>query len=118
MPAVSLISATSPAGNESGKLPQIPSKTFPIEDTRLTIHRRTTSHHGNALRTLGHAAEYLIESRSASIDAMATAAEREATHILMHLSRNVFDEYVAMTQQRHPVTDWIMNQAIRIYGAA
>jgi hypothetical protein len=121
MPTASLISATSPAGDDAGKLPQISSKIFStlsIEDTRLIIHRRTTSHHGSTLRTLGHAAEYLAQSRSASIVAMDARAEREAIHILQRLSREIFDDYVAMTQQRHPVTDWIMNQAVRLYGAA
>jgi hypothetical protein len=49
---------------------------------------------------------------------MDARAEREAIHILQRLSREIFDDYVAMTQQRHPVTDWIMNQAVRLYGAA
>ena len=36
----------------------------------------------------------------------------------MRLSREVFEEYAAITVHRHPVTDWVINRAIRIYGAA
>ena len=84
----------------------------------LTIHRRAVSHHGHALRTLGHAAEYLITSRAFSIERPETIADREAVQILMRLSREIFEEHAAITSQHHPVTDWIMNRAIRIYGAA
>jgi hypothetical protein len=84
----------------------------------LTVHRRTVSHHGRALRTLGHAAEYLVNSRAFSIERPGTIADSEAVRILMRLSREVFEEYAAITSQHHTVTDWIMNRAIRIYGAA
>ena len=86
-------------------------------DIGLTIHRRTESHHGRSLQLLGHAAEYLADSRLFLISTSASSDE-EAIRVLMRLSREVFDDYAALTQQSHPVTDWIMNQAIRIYGAA
>ena len=84
----------------------------------LTIHRCTVSHHGQALRTLGHAAEYLVNSRAFSIERPVTREDREAVRILMRQSREVFEEYAAITSQQHPVVDWIVNRAIRIYGAA
>ena len=84
----------------------------------LPIHRRTATHHGRSLRTLGHAAEYLTASRALLTDEADLSADREAIHLLMRLSREVFAEYAITTQQRHPVTDWMMNQAVRIYGAA
>ena len=86
-------------------------------DIGLTIHRRTESHHGRSLQLLGHAAEYLADSRLFLISTSASS-DQEAIRVLMRLSREVFDDYAALTQQSHPVTDWIMNQAIRIYGAA
>src|SRR5438309_1364373 len=90
MPTAVLMPPTSTAVNESGRLPDISShKTNSIENTRLTIHRRTASHHGSTLRTLGHAAEYLAASRAACIEVVDAAAEREAIHILMRLSRQV-----------------------------
>jgi hypothetical protein len=84
----------------------------------LTIHRRTASHHGDALRMLGHAAEYLVSSRAFSIEQPKTMADREAAQIVVGLSRQVFEEYARINSQRHPVTDWIMKRAVRIYGAA
>ncbi|MBS1799172.1 MAG: hypothetical protein JSS95_05030 [Acidobacteria bacterium] len=86
------------------------------EEAVLTIHRRSRSHHGATLQTLGHAAEHLA-ARSFAAEAT-DAGDREATHILMRLSREVFDDYVRLTRQRHPVADWIMGQAVRVYGAA
>ncbi len=86
-------------------------------DIGLTIHRRTESHHGRTLQRLGHAAEYLADSRLFLISSSA-ASDEEAIRILMRLSREIFDDYAALTKQSHPVTDWIMNQAVRIYGAA
>ena len=71
-----------------------------------------------ALRTLGHAAEYLVNSRASSIERPVTGEDREAVRILMRQSREVFEEYAAITSQQHPVVDWIVNRAIRIYGAA
>ncbi|WP_035349235.1 hypothetical protein [Edaphobacter aggregans] len=58
----------------------------------LTIHRLSASHHGDTLRTLGHAAEYLVNSRPFSPEIEETADDREAVRILIRLSREVFDE--------------------------
>lgn len=88
------------------------------EETRFTIHRRTASHHGRTLQTLGHAAEYLAESMRDDLDPAHQAADREAIHILMRLSREIFDDYVAANHKRRPITDWLMSQAVRVYGAA
>ena len=111
--------AVTSAANDPGGLPRSLSIAAPGQgDPDLTIHRQTSSHHGRALRTLGHAAEYLVDSRSVSASRAEAAADREAVHILMHLSREIFEEYAAITIHRHPVTDWVMNRAVRIYGAA
>jgi hypothetical protein len=84
----------------------------------LTIHRRSTSHHGNTLRTLGHAAEYLVDSRLFSLEIGETAGDREAVRILMRLSREIFDEYAVIASQSHPIADWVMEKAVCVYGAA
>lgn len=86
------------------------------EETVRTIHRRTKSHHGAALRILGHAAEYL-SARPFAVESP-DAGDLKAAHILMRLSREVFDDYASSTRRHHPVADWIMDQAVRIYGAA
>ena len=87
-------------------------------DRHLTIHRRTGSHHGRALQILGHAAEELAAQLAFEIDPRQEAALRQAIHILMQLSRSVFDEYAEQAPNRHPVADWLMRQATRVYGAA
>ena len=53
-------------------------------------HRRTTPTQGRALEMLGHAIEYLADSRL--YDACATPAEGAAIHTLMSCSRQVFAE--------------------------
>ena len=42
---------------------------------------------------LGHAAEYLVNSRRFLRRAKVNDSDNEAIHILMSLSRTVFDEY-------------------------
>jgi hypothetical protein len=61
----------------------------PTDAPDLTIHQLT---HGRTLLMLGHAAEYLGDSRRFLVRGEATASD-EAIHILMGLSRSVFDEY-------------------------
>ena len=111
--------ASTQAADDLGVLPRslsIGSSGYGNPD--LTIHRRTSSHHGRALRTLGHAAEYLVNTRSAPSTRAEAAADQQAVRILMRLSREVFEDYAAMTMHHHPVTDWVMSRAVRIYGAA
>jgi hypothetical protein len=52
------------------------------------------------------------------LDPAQQAADREAIHILMRLSREIFDDYAATNHKRRPITDWLMSQAVRVYGAA
>src|SRR5580693_8077754 len=59
----------------------------------LTIHRTTDTHHGRTLLTLGHAAEYLENSRRYSTEKVDHVANVEAIHILMELSRSVFEDF-------------------------
>jgi hypothetical protein len=42
---------------------------------------------------LGHAAEYLGDSRRFLVRGKATDSDNDAIHVLMGLSRSVFDEY-------------------------
>ena len=65
----------------------------PSDATDLTIHRLTRSHHGRTLLMLGHAAEYLVDSRRYLAYGKASDSDNEAVHILMSLSREVFDDY-------------------------
>ena len=65
----------------------------PTDAPDLTIHRVTGTHHGRTLLVLGHAAEYLVDSRRFLRRAKVNDSDNEAIHILMSLSRTVFDEY-------------------------
>jgi hypothetical protein len=65
----------------------------PTDAPDLTIHRVTGTHHGRTLLMLGHAAEYLVDSRRFLQRAAVNHSDNEAIHILMGLSRTVFDEY-------------------------
>jgi hypothetical protein len=49
--------------------------------------------HGRALLMLGHAAEYLANSRRFLSEDQAKDSEGEAIHLLHSLSRKVFEEY-------------------------
>jgi hypothetical protein len=76
----------------------------------LTIHRRTDTHHGATLRLLGHAAEYLVESRM--LKPSDHKANQEAVHILMRLSREIFEEYAEAVAVRKRFHDWLMDQIV------
>src|SRR5258708_38390016 len=58
----------------------------------LTIHRITSTHRGRTLLTVGHAAEYLANSRRYSTEKVDHAANVEAIHVPMELSRSAFED--------------------------
>lgn len=80
----------------------------------LTVHRITDTHHGRTLVTLGHAAEYLVNSRRYSTAKFDYEAHVEAVHILMELSRSVFDEAVQPRKLHQRVQDWLVARVVRI----
>jgi hypothetical protein len=98
---MSISTSTSARGNgaalahHSSRPPQPPTTLSvavgPADAPDLTIHRITMTHHGRTLLMLGHAAEYLVDSRR--FQATANDSDTEAIHILMGLSRSVFDDY-------------------------
>jgi hypothetical protein len=86
----------------------------------LTVHRITRTHHGRTLLTLGHAAEYLANSRRYSTEKVDHAANVEAIHILMELSRSVFDDFAEGRTLRRRFEEWLTDGAVRLieWGAA
>ena len=111
MPATALI-GNSP--QPQGERDALPFSWFPVDPSGkadLTIHRRTDTHHGSTLKTLGHAAEYLAESRRFMMTA--GKADREAVHILMRLSREIFEEYAQGIAVRKRFQDWVMDQVVQ-----
>src|SRR5260370_42221021 len=81
----------------------------------LTIHRITSTHHGRTLLTLGHAAEYLANSRRYSTEKVDHAANVEAIHILMELSRSVFEDFAEQRTAGRKVEDWLIGLAVRLF---
>ena len=84
----------------------------------LTIHRITETHHGRTLLTLGHAAEYLADSRRYSTQKVDYASNVEAIHILMGLSRSVFEEYAERRTLNRRVQDWLVERAVGLIESA
>ena len=56
------------------------------------VRRRANRVQGRSLEVLGHAVEYLVDSRMFMIEPSTAKSEREAVQILMRLSRLVFAE--------------------------
>jgi hypothetical protein len=80
----------------------------------LTIHRVTKTHHGRTLLMLGHAAEYLANSRRFAMIGFDASADEEAIHILMGLSREVFEEFAEQTTEKRRVGDWVIERVVRL----
>ncbi|WP_158790085.1 hypothetical protein [Granulicella sp. L60] len=80
----------------------------------LTIHRITKTHHGRTLLTLGHAAEYLAHSRRFQIDETEDSSA-EAIHILMELSRSVFDEFAEQIPVSRRVERWLTQSVVGLF---
>ena len=80
----------------------------------LTIHRITRTHHGRTLLTLGHAAEYLANSRRYSIQAFDNKSDDEAIHILMGLSRGVFEDFAQHPSLTRRFWNWVVERAVRL----
>jgi hypothetical protein len=79
----------------------------------LTIHRITKSHHGRTLLLLGHASEYLANSRRFTMLRYDDSADEEAIHILMGLSRQVFEEFAEQTTEKRRLGDRLIERAVR-----
>lgn len=71
------------------------------------VRRRSSVQQGRALEILGHAVEYLVDSRMFLVDQPATRADAEATQILMLLSREVFFECAAVVPPARRLRLWI-----------
>ena len=62
------------------------------ERRQRTVRRRGTLEQGFALETLGHAVEYLIDSRLFTPSDAHAQSDQEAIQLLMRMSRAVFAE--------------------------
>ncbi len=69
--------------------------------------RRANLQQGRALEILGHAIEYLVDSRMFLIDQPATPADAQATQILMRLNRQIFDECTEVVPNHRRLRNWL-----------
>ena len=74
------------------------------------VRRRGSSEQGRALETLGHAVEYLVDSRMRFNDPQAAAGERDAIEILMRLNRAVFSECPEVIPFGRRVRQWFASR--------
>jgi hypothetical protein len=77
------------------------------EAPELPVRRRANVNQARAIEKLGHAVDHLIYSRMFLADADAVKAEADATHILLVLRRNVFEECATVAQGNRQVKQWI-----------
>ncbi len=75
------------------------------------IRRRPTREQGRALEIVGHAIEYLVDSRMFVGEHPSSRADHEASRILMEASRSVFSECAEIVpvarRVRRMVAGWI-----------
>jgi hypothetical protein len=110
--------ATEPVRVPSRKAQPFPSLSQGREASKagdLTIHRITRTHHGRTLLTLGHAAEYLANSRRYSTEKVDHASNVDAIHVLMELSRSVFDDFAERHTLGRRLEQWLIGSAVRLF---
>lgn len=78
------------------------------EAPKRIIRRRANPRQGQALERLGHAVEYLVDSRMALIHEPSTKADAEALDILMRLSRLVFSECEEIVPVSQRFKSWLV----------
>jgi hypothetical protein len=71
------------------------------------VRRRANPTQGQALVTLGHAVEYLIDSRLWQPGEFDQQNEQEAIQILMRMSRAVFSECPEVVSMRRRFQEWV-----------
>ena len=75
-----------------------------------SILRRGTAEQGRALEVLGHAIEYLVDSRLFVLDQAAVRSDDEAVQIMMRMSRAVFAECPEVVSLRRRLRMWIVDR--------
>ena len=72
------------------------------------VRRRTTPQQGRALEMLGHAIEYLVDSRL--VEGGPNAADSRAIRTLMACSRSVFEESVEVVPVHQRLQEWVQGR--------
>ncbi len=81
-------------------------KAASAERARL-VRRRPTREQGQGLEVLGHALEYLVDTRMFVYREPNTKADAEAIHILSRCSREVFATCAEVVPVRQRVKAWL-----------
>ena len=95
-------------------LPALPTVPQPAKFVR----RRGSLAQGQALETLGHAVEYLIDSGLFAGDERSRKDDTEAVQILMRLSRAVFLECPEVQPLRRRLGGWLVRKSAPLRAAA
>ncbi len=80
----------------------------PAERPQMVL-RRPNREQGQALEILGHALEYLVDSRMFLSKERKTRADGEAIHILSSCSREVFATCPEVVPMRQRIMKWVEN---------
>lgn len=86
----------------AGIAPPIRARVQPI-----SVRRRANAKQGRALEIIGHAIEYLVDSRLFITSGLDERGEQEAVQILMRTSRAVFAECPEIVPLRRQMRQWI-----------
>jgi hypothetical protein len=70
---------------------------------------------GRALETIGHAIEYLVDSRMFMSGEPTSKADVEAARILMQASRTVFAECAEVVPLQRQLTQWMIATVSRFH---
>jgi hypothetical protein len=84
--------------------------TLTAQDTARVVLRRPTHAQGRALEILGHAIEYLVDSRLYSASPASSRNEAGAAQLLMRLSRAVFADCPERVPLHRRLRAWLLHR--------
>ena len=76
--------------------------------------RRPTESQGRGLEILGHAIEYLVDSRQFEADSLFLITEKQAIATLAHASRSLYQECAVIVPMRQRFASWIVGAYRRV----
>jgi hypothetical protein len=105
-PVPSILSSVAPSktlGGTVGSLTLAPEQARP---------RRLTATQGRALEILGHAIEYLVDTRLACADEFCSPAAQEAIQLLSRANREVYQSNPTTAPEGNRIMRWLMNNLL------
>lgn len=97
----------SPLDDSQAELHEKLLQSYAPRGARAVRLRRPTREQGRALEILGHAVEYLIDTRMFYADHPDSRADGEAAWILTHASREVFEECAEIVSFPDRIRRWL-----------